>query len=82
MISFVRCSVRTIRTSNELAIPSLASRAEASAASTLAVSATNRSAESSEESGSNSEWLQSREHLSVGRERPSESADSMTSVAQ
>src|SRR5579862_139656 len=57
IISFVRCSVRTISTSNELAIPSLTSRAEARAASTLAVSATNRSADSSEESGSNSEWL-------------------------
>jgi hypothetical protein len=65
-ISFVRCSVPTIRTSKVLAIPSLTSRAEASAASTLAVSATNRFADASE----------------VGRERPSESADSTASVTE
>ena len=38
-------------------MPSLASRAEASAASTLVVRARNRSADSGDESGSNSEWL-------------------------
>jgi len=56
-ISFVRCSVRTISTSNELAIPSFASRADSRAASTLVVSSANRSADPSEEIGSNSEWL-------------------------
>ena len=57
MISLVRCSVRTIRTSKELAIPSFASRAALRAVSTRGMSSVNFSADPSEEIGSNSEWL-------------------------
>ena len=41
MISLVRCSVRTIRTSKELAIPSFASRAALRAVSTRSMSSVN-----------------------------------------
>jgi hypothetical protein len=85
MISFVQCSVRTIRTSNEVEIPSLTSRADASAASTLAVSATNRSADPSVKSGSNSEWLSvvntSRWGASVLRSRPTRRRASLSTVS-
>jgi hypothetical protein len=46
-----------IRTSDELAIASFTSRADASAESSRAVNLTNRWLEVSDESGSNSEWL-------------------------
>ena len=82
MISFVRCSVRTIRTSNELAMPSLASRAEASAASTLAVSATEPLGRFRRGERVELGVAQRREHLPVGCERPSQATDSTASGAE
>jgi hypothetical protein len=81
MTSFVRCSVRTIRTSNELAIPShVACGGERRVDSRR---------ECDEPLGRSLggervdlRMAQRRKHLSVGCERPSEATDSTASVAE
>jgi len=82
MISFVRCSVRAISTSNEPMTASFASRAAARAVSVLAASSLNLFADSSVDTGSNSEEAERHEDLAVRRERAAQPANPPTNLDQ